>query len=141
MNHKEPRRSLAGAGKRTVMPFRRAGLWLAVIASVTLYTQSANAGHFDPPDMEGFSLHSERDADGDGDGTNETHIMQYMNTQGDSLFSMTTEGRIWAWSLDSHDSDIGSSNYVIRDSDCDGVFDEVYSLDEQFHVPACLKQP
>ena len=30
-------------------------------------------------------------------------------------------------------------NFVIRDSDCDGSFDERYSLDEQFYVPDCLK--
>jgi hypothetical protein len=28
---------------------------------------------------------------------------------------------------------------VIRDSNCDGTFDERYGLDEQFHVPDCLK--
>jgi hypothetical protein len=65
--------------------------------------------------------------------------MQYVNTSADSLFSMTTKGHTWAWSLDTHDSDSGPSNYVIRDSDCDGSFDEVYGLDEEFHVPDCLK--
>ncbi len=89
--------------------------------------------------MEGYTLHSERDADGDGDGVNETHITLYMNTRGDSLFSMTTNGRLWAWSLDTHDNTSGVNNYVIRDSDCDGSFDEVYGLDDEFHVPACIK--
>jgi len=89
--------------------------------------------------MDGFSLDSERDADGDGDGVNETHIKLYKNAKGDSLFSMTTNDRLWAWSLDSQDNKLGIHNYVIRDSDCDGVFDEVYGLDEEFHVPACVK--
>jgi hypothetical protein len=29
---------------------------------------------------------------------------------------------------------------VIRDCNCDGVFDERYSLNAEFHVPACLAQ-
>jgi hypothetical protein len=28
---------------------------------------------------------------------------------------------------------------VIRDSNCDGSFDEVYGLDDEFHVPDCVK--
>jgi hypothetical protein len=99
----------------------------------------AAASDFKPPDMEGFSLHDERDADGDGDGVNETHIMHYLSQSGDSIVSMTTRGRIWAWSLDTRDEDTGTKNYVIRDSNCDGMFVEVYGLDDQFHVPDCLK--
>jgi hypothetical protein len=94
---------------------------------------------FTPPDLEGFNLHEERDADGDGDGKNETKLGQYLNANGDSLVSFTSNGKVWAWSLDTHDSDIGPQNYVIRDSDCDGTFDEVYGLDDEFHVPDCLK--
>jgi len=97
------------------------------------------AAQFTPPDLDGFTLHDEREADGDGDGTNETHISHYLNQNGDSLVSMSTKGVVWAWSLDTRDNDSGVSNYVIRDSDCDGVFDEVYSLDDEFHVPDCLK--
>jgi hypothetical protein len=89
--------------------------------------------------MDGFSLHDERDTDGDGDGVNDTHIMHYLSLSGDSIVSMTTQGRIWAWSLETRGEDSGTKNYVIRDSNCDGMFDEVYSLDDQFHVPDCLK--
>ena len=47
---------------------------------------------------------------------------------------------MWAWSLETKgDSINGPKNYVIRDSDCDGVFDEVYGLDDKFTVPDCLK--
>jgi hypothetical protein len=31
-------------------------------------------------------------------------------------------------------------HYVIRDSDCDGIFDERYGLDEEYHLPDCLQQ-
>lgn len=101
--------------------------------------QLANAGQFEPPSLEGYTVHVEREADGDGDEVNETHVKQYLNQSGDSIVSMTTRGSLWAWSMDTHDSETGDRNYVIRDSNCDGTFDEVYSLDEDFHVPACLK--
>jgi len=115
---------------------------IIVCAVVTGGTaRQAVASNFTPPGMEGFSLHNEQDADGDGDGVNETHIMHYLNQSGDSLVSMTTGGRIWAWSLDTRGDESGTTNYVIRDSNCDGEFDEVYGLDDEFHVPDCLKQP
>jgi hypothetical protein len=147
MTQQFPRRPAAGTGNATEgtsLPSRRTGtalaaLRVAIIAIATAGAPLAHAENFKPPDMEGFSLDSERDADGDGDGVNETHIMHYMNANGDSLFSMTTNGRTWAWSLDTRGSDTGPSNYVIRDSDCDGSFDEVYGLDEEFHVPDCVE--
>ena len=100
---------------------------------------ASRAEQFDPPDMEGFMLHSERDADGDGDSVNETRISQYLNDRGDSLVSMSSKGTVWAWSLSTNNNDSPVHNYVIRDSNCDGIFDEVYSLDEDFHVPDCVK--
>jgi hypothetical protein len=106
---------------------------------LVLATGQAVAEQFDPPKLDGFNLHVERDADGDEDGVNETHIKQYFNTSGDSIVSMTTKERVWAWSLNTRENDSGVRNYVIRDSNCDGVFDEVYGLDEEFHVPECLK--
>jgi len=110
-----------------------------LMVSLTGLSLVAQAAQFTPPDLEGFNLHDERDADGDGDGKNETRIKHYLNANGDSLASFTSNERLWAWSLDTRDSDIGPKNYVIRDSDCDGVFDEVYSLDDEFHVPDCVK--
>ncbi len=92
------------------------------------------------PELKEFTLHNEYDDDGDGDGVNETRVQRYINKQGDTVFSMTTGDRLWAWSLNTQgddDTDI-RKNYVIRDSNCDGVFDERYSLDAEFHVPACL---
>ena len=101
--------------------------------------QLVNAEQFEPPSLEGFNLHLERDSDGDGDGVNETHIQQYFSESGDSIVSMTTKGRLWAWSLDTRDDELGVHNYVIRDSNCDDIFDEVYGLDDDYHVPDCLK--
>jgi len=101
--------------------------------------QVVNAEQFEPPSLEGFTLHIERDADGDGDEVNETHIKQYLSQSGDSIVSMTTKDRLWAWSLNTLDNDSGVRNYVIRDSNCDDIFDEVYGLDDEYHVPDCLK--
>jgi len=96
---------------------------------------------YQAPDMTAFLLISEEDGDGDGDGVKETHIQRYRNLDGDSIFSMTTKGWLWAWSLESVGSSavLGPGNYVIRDSNCDGTFDERYALNEEFHVPECLK--
>ena len=107
--------------------------------SLTATVGIAQATPFTPPALEGFNLHDERDADGDGNGKNETKLGVYLNANGDSIVSFTSNGRVWAWSLNTRDSDIGPQNYVIRDSDCDGTFDEVYGLDDEFLVPDCVK--
>ena len=117
--------------------FRLSFLLLALNLAVS--SEIALAKDFTPPDLEGYNLHHERDADGDGDGENETRLRQYLNPNGDSLVSFTTNGRLWAWSLDTRNDDVGPRNYVIRDSNCDGSFDEVYGLDDEFHVPDCAR--
>ena len=105
-------------------------------------TASVEKGMFFKPDLTDYALHNESDDDGDGDGVNETHVRRYINKEGDAVFSMTTNDKLWAWSLDTKagdDADI-KKNYVIRNSNCDSVFDERYSLNAEFHVPACLAQ-
>ena len=116
-------------------PYMRAILIFLLTAMLGV----AQATPFSPPDLEGFNLHDERDADGDDDGKNETRIRQYLNANGDSLASFTSNDRLWAWSLDTRGDESGPQNYVIRDSNCDGSFDEVYGLDDEFHVPDCVK--
>ena len=114
-------------------------LVITLIVSLTGMLQVARAGQFTPPDLTGFNQHDERGADGDGDGKNETRIKQYLNSDGDSIVSFTSNERLWGWSLDTRNNEVGQRNYVIRDSDCDGIFDEVYGLDDEFHVPDCVK--
>ena len=97
-------------------------------------------GAYQPPDLTKFLLINSEDADGDGDGVKETHVIHYQDVAGDKLFSMTTKDKLWAWSLETPGEKNASGwNYVIRDSNCDGTFDEKYRLDEEFHVPGCLK--
>ena len=114
----------------------------AIVLTCVLTMPSAMAApaQYEPPKLDGFNLHAERDADGDGDGVKETHIKQYFNASGDSIVSMTSKERVWAWSMDKRDNDSAIKNYVIRDSNCDGVYDEVYSLEQDFHVPDCVKK-
>ena len=102
---------------------------------------AAETGEYQAPELEGFVMTQEEDGDGDGDGVKETHIRHFQNLAGDSVFSMTTKDTLWAWSMSSHGGGATDEkhNYVIRDSNCDGRFDERYSLDEEFHVPDCLK--
>jgi hypothetical protein len=112
---------------------------IILVVSLAGILPVAQATEFKPPALEGFKLHDEREADGDGDGKNETQITQYMNADGDSIVSFTSNDRLWGWSLDTRGDEAGPRNYVIRDSNCDGIFDEVYGLDDEFHVPDCLK--
>jgi len=114
-------------------------LTVILIVLLTGMLRVAQAAQFTPPDLEGFNLHDERDADGDGDGNNETRLGQYLNSNGDSIVSFTSNNRVWAWSLNTRDDESGTRNYVIRDSNCDGIFDEVYGLDDDVHVPDCVK--
>jgi len=117
---------------------------LLALACAGLLSQEAAAletSYFGAPNLDGYVLHRENKGDGDGDGVEETHIKHYVNPDGSTLFSMTTQDRLWAWSMSTPGADAGiDSNYVIRDSNCDGVFDERYGLDEDFHIPDCLKQ-
>lgn len=112
-----------------------AGLVLAYPAA------AVETGVYAPPNPHGFAVHQRYEADGDGDDLKETSIVRYRNPLGDSLFSMATGDRLWAWSLATNGADAADldRNYVIRDGDCDGVFDERYALDEEYHVPDCVK--
>ena len=117
------------------------GLALVAITGILAAYQAhaVQAGAYPPPDISNFLLVGEDDSDGDS--VKETHIRHYRNVEGDRVFSMTTQGKLWAWSMESHDAASATDperNYVIRDSDCDGTFDERYGLDEEFHVPGCL---
>jgi hypothetical protein len=127
-------------GRRLVTRLATAAFLLAAAAGQVL---SEQAPSYDPPDLANFLLIGEEYADGDDDGADETHILRYMSTSGDRVFSMSTNDRLWAWSLESHgnaDDRHLDRNYVIRDGDCDGIFDERYGLDEEFLVPDCLRK-
>ena len=119
-------------------PGLAAGVLLPLLAGSAT---AADDGFFKGPGMEGFVKIEVYEADGDGDGEKETTVRRFRNIAGDSMFTMTTGEKLWAWSLDSvgdDDSDI-AVNYVLRDKDCDGRFDQRYRLDEEFTPPDCVK--
>ena len=124
--------------KRRNLLIAGVALLLAAVMGSQFHAMETRA--YQAPDIGNFLLISEENGDGDGDGIRETKIRRYRNVAGDRVFSMTTRDRLWAWSLE---SPVGEAeperNYVIRDSDCDGSFDERYTLDADFHVPDCLK--
>ena len=128
--------------KSSVADFAHAAALTLLFALASGNVAAMQTGSFEPPNLARFLLISGEDADGDGDGVTETHIVHYQDTAGDKVFSMGTKGRVWAWSLQSPTAEEGAQNfwsYVIRDSDCNGTFDEKYSLEEEFHVPDCVK--
>ncbi len=127
-----------------VKPLCRLATVLVVSTGMLLMAAQAPAmdsGEFQAPSLEHYVLQGKSEGDGDGDGVNETHIERFRDLDGDSIFNMTTHGTLWAWSLSTWGADPGDldRNYVIRDSDCNGTFDERYRIDEEFHVPPCLK--
>ena len=126
------------AGRERAAAFPVAALVLSTVF-LTTPVGAVETGEFQPPSLEGFTQTSEEYADGDGDGNKETHVRHYGNARGDRLYNMTTKGVSWAWSKQSHAGAGSDNNFVIRDSNCDGVYDQKYGLDEEYHVPACLK--
>lgn len=111
-----------------------------LLALVALPATGVERGSFLPPDISGFLYLGAEEADGDEDGIRKTQIKRYGHSSGDSVFSMTSGGRLWAWSLASHGRGTDPErNYVLRDSNCDGVFDERYGLDDEHRVPDCLR--
>jgi hypothetical protein len=116
-------------------------LLIVVLLLVAVPGMAMETGFFRGPGMEGFVKISEHEGDGNADGTNETTIRRFRNVNGDRMFTMTAKDQLWAWSVDAvgdDDSEI-NRNYVLRDSDCDGRFDERYRLDEGFSLPDCLE--
>ena len=113
---------------------------VAVPTAAPTESGSVETGMFFKPDLEDYTLHNEYDDDGNGDGVKETHVRRYINSKGDSAFSLSTNDKLWAWSVDTKAGDDAntSKNYVIRNSNCDNVFDERYNLNAEFHVPDCL---
>jgi hypothetical protein len=115
---------------------------LVALGSHAMATQAMERGTFRPPNRHGYSYDHAWDVASDGNDVKKTHFVLYKNAAGDSIFSATTNGHLWAWSLETHGSDHSDHhrNYVIRDSHCNGIFDETYALDEKFYVPDCAKK-
>lgn len=123
---------------------RRCSVSIPTAVCLVVGLQSAHAmekGEYPPPTLDNFQPAGESEADVDGDGVNESLLKRYINEVGGSVLSLTTGDRLWVWSLASAEGDSldPSKSYVIRDSNCDGVFDEKYGAQEDFEIPACAK--
>jgi len=132
-----------GGEARRAAVLRGASLPLLIVVLLLSAAPSiaVETGLFTAPEMEGFVKIQELDGDGNDDGVKETRIRRFRNVNGDRMFTMTAKDQLWAWSVDAVDDDDSqiNRNYVLRDSDCDGRFDERYRLDEGFNLPACLE--
>ena len=99
-------------------------------------------GEYPAPALDKFQPAGESEADVDADGVNDSLIRRYTSEAGESVFSLSTGDRLWAWSIAVPDAGgqlDQTQSYLIRDSNCDGVFDQKYATDEDFELPACLK--
>jgi len=108
-----------------------------------LQAYAMEKGVFQPPSLEGYKLEKEFDVDVDEDGIKESNMTRYQNSAGDRILKLKTKNRIWGWAVKRHkypeDKNDLTKNYAIKDSNCNGIFDEIYRWDEQFYLPDCLK--
>lgn len=99
-------------------------------------------GMYEPPDLAGYVLYKSRliDADEPPDGIKESLLEKFRTSDGKKVFRISTRGYVWAWSKkNAQDTNSSKENYVIVDSDGDGIFDVRYSLKEIFGRPSYLK--
>lgn len=103
-------------------------------------------GVFQPPSLDGYTLDRTKYSDKDTiiDGIKETKIEVFKNSSGQIIAKYTTNNKTWAWAKLMDPSDVNnidtSINYVIRDSDGDGKFDEMYNRTEDFYLPNWVKE-
>lgn len=112
-----------------------------ILALANTSLLAAETGVFQPPSLDGYTKDREFDVDVNEDGINETHVVKYVNTAQDIIYKYTTNGKTWAWGagVNSGDKSDITKNYAVRDSNCDGKFDEKYTRTEEFYLPSCLK--
>lgn len=97
-------------------------------------------GTFAPPSLEGYAFIDEKllDKDEIKDGIKETRLEKYQNGSGWKIGKYIADGKAWAWAVAPNRKDVCRypDNYVIRDSDGDGIFDERYRYcGEDFWLP------
>ena len=103
----------------------------------TAHAYETNPAGYEVPDLTGYEKLGQLLHDEDGDGKKETIFTIYRNDSGNFITTYSTSGRVWAFGKFRHRGD--TQGMVIVDSNCDGVFDQKYSADEEFSLPSCLK--
>jgi len=100
-------------------------------------------GVFKPPSLEGYTLVQTKQLDKDKvkDGIKETTLEIYGNAIGQYIGKYTCNGIIWEWGVKANNNnDDTINNYILRDSDGDGIFDERYGGNETTYVPDWVKK-
>ena len=100
-------------------------------------------GVYQPPSLEGYHFDKAKkfDKDWPEDGIKETLVERFLNSKGQGILKYTTKGKTWAWGIMGNPSDRNdtTNNFLIRDSDGDGSYDEKYLGNEGFSLPDYLK--
>jgi len=119
-------------------------LLVALLVSIALQSHAMEKGIFQPPSLEDYEYERAWQMDINKDGVKETHVTMYKNSDGGKILKITSlNGTVWAWAVRSSywpkDKEDLTKNYTLRDSNCDGVFDEKLKNDEAYKVPDCLR--
>jgi hypothetical protein len=79
--------------------------------------------------------------DVDENGSKETMLFRY-ECQKKVIIRFTTKGKTWAWAilLNREDKADEINNYVVYDSNGDGIFNRKYGGSENFNLPDYLKE-
>ena len=116
-------------------------LLATAVGLAVLTAGTSGQATFTAPGLQAYRLQKAYQQDADGDGVEETHVHRYRSRVGDQVLSLSARGQVWAWTLDTANDDDADimANHVIRDSDCDGNFDQRYGLHEPYRLPVCLQ--
>jgi len=125
--------------KNTLLVMNLFILVLCTTSFVTAFEKEV----FQPPSLEGYVLDNAAYLDKDKiiDGIHETLGEVFKNSEGKVIVRLSTDRKTWAWGIFGNPSDRTDiiNNYVIRDSNGDGIFDEKYPANEQFFLPDWVK--
>jgi hypothetical protein len=125
-------------------PFDVSTLYEGIKKIITVFVNVSKGekNFFQSPNLKDYQLSKEWD---DNSVWNkDTHVKMYRNENGDRVYGFLTNNQVWGWRVvlsnvkeTGHDL---TKNYKIRDSNCNGTFDEKYSIEEAWPgSPACAR--
>lgn len=105
---------------------------------------AAETGRYSPPSLDGYKLDRVKHIDKDQkrDGNAET-LVEIFAKDGKYILRYTTRGKQWAWGVIGNvegGPDDAVNNFALRDSNGDGLYDERYVGEEEFFLPAWIRQ-
>lgn len=122
------------------MKTRRPLFIIVGLLAVAGAASEEDTGYFQPPELDGFEVIEPVRVDVNDDGTPESLLSKYTHAVGDSILSISTQDRVWVWSVSRSlgDPDDIERNHNILDTNCDGEFDTRLPRKQDVHIPACL---